>query len=291
MSTLHIRFGIIFPRDVKLRICRRNQPIVLDIRRYPDNRPPRPLPVERGKSQLPTKRVFLRKHFVRQRFTENYRILGRRPIFVSESAPADDTNPESREIIWRYHTPAHHSASPLRGTHPTRYFDGSVKRSLHAARRRKRVTQRQVRHTGNSLEPCFHIVKERELLRGIRIAARGQGNLRRDDRPSLEAQRNALNAPETPQQQSRAGEENHRAGNLSRDQEMSYEPAPSRAGRARRPSGERFGSRIDERRRQTEQDARKQRNGDSESKYAKIERCLVQAHNSLGCDGDESLKQ
>ena len=37
--------------------------------------------------------------------------------------------------------------------------------------------------------------------------------------------------------------------------------------------------------------ATKQRNGDSESKYAKIERCLVQAHNSLGCDGDESLKQ
>src|SRR5215469_4045437 len=288
MSTPHKRFGIVFPRNVKLRICRRNQPIVLDIRRNPDNRPPRPLPVERGKSQLPTKRVFLREHFVRQRFTENYRILGRRPIFVSKSAPADDANPESREIIWRYHAPAHHSASPLRGTRPTRYFDGRVKRSLHATRRRKRVTQRQIRHTGNSFEPCFHIPKERELLRRIRIAVRGQGNLCRDDMPSLEAQRNALNAPETPQQQPCAGQENHRAGNLSRDQEMSYEPASSRA---RRPPGERSGSRIDERRRHTEQDARKQRNGDSESKYAKIERCLVQAHNSLGCDGDESLKQ
>src|SRR6516162_643566 len=220
MSTLHKRFGIIFPRNVKLRICRRNQPIVLDIRRYADNRPPRTLPVERGKSQLPTKRVFLRKHFVRQRFTENYRILGRRPIFIRKSAPADDANPESREIIWRYHAPAHHSASPLRGTHPTWYFDGSVKSGLHAPRRRKRVTQRQVLQTGNSFEPCFHIPKERDLLRRIRIAVRGQGNLRRDDMPSLEAQRNALDAPKTPQQQSCSGQENHRAGNLSRNQEM-----------------------------------------------------------------------
>src|SRR5215831_13341520 len=105
MSTLHIRFGIIFPRNVKLRICRRNQPIVLDIRRYPDNRPPRALAVERGKSQLPAKGVFLRKHFVRQRFTENYRILGRRAIFVSDFVFEDAATTESREIIWRYHTP------------------------------------------------------------------------------------------------------------------------------------------------------------------------------------------
>src|SRR5215469_4869435 len=288
MSAPHVSFGIVLPRYVKLRIRRRDQPVVFNIRGYSDNRPPWPLRAEREKSQLFSNGLFLRKHFVRQRFTQNYRILGRRSILVHKSAPAQDANPQRRKIIRRHHAPAHHSASSLRGTLPSWDVDGGVERGLHATRRWQCVAQRQIRHSRNSFEPCFHISKEGDLLRCIGITVVGQGNLRGDDLLSREAQRNALNLPETPQQQSRSREENHRAGNLSRNQSMSQKPTSRRA---HGPSAEGFGRRIRECRHHTKKNAGKQRNSESESEHAKIQRCLTQAHNSLGRNGDESLEQ
>src|SRR3974390_1980536 len=69
---------------------------------------------------------------------------------------------------------------------------------------------------------------------------------------------------------------------------MSQKPTSRRA---HGPSAEGFGSRIRECRRHTKNNSGKQRNGESESEYAKIERCLTQAHNSLGRNGEASLEQ
>src|SRR5215469_2537469 len=178
MSAPRVRFGIVLPRYVNLRIRWRDQPVVFNISGYSDNRPPRPLRAQREKPQLFSNGLLLRKHFARQRFTQNYRILGRRSILVRKSAPAHDANPQRREIIWRYHAPAHHSASSLRGTLPPRDFDGGVERRLHATRGWKRVAQRQILHSRNSFEPCFYVSKEADLPRCIRITVLGQRNLR-----------------------------------------------------------------------------------------------------------------
>src|SRR3974377_2434460 len=199
MSVPHVRLGVILPRYVKLRIRRRDQPVVFNIRGYSDNRPPRSLRAEREKPQLFSNRFFLRKHFVRQRFIQKHCILGRRSIRVGKSAPAHHANPQRWKIIWRHHAPAYHSASSLGRSLPSRDFDGGVERLLHATRRWKRVAHSQIRPPRNSLEPCLHISEEGDLLRCIRITVLGQGNLRGHHLLSLEAQRNALNLAETPQ--------------------------------------------------------------------------------------------